>query len=592
MLSEDALQRKIDALPEPVLDYLYSERAGELNLRIIERQHLSEAQEEKFFGVLRELFVKELPLENLIPELRARLGFEDVRAKALAADIAGYRLLPLDKWLGDIGAYLRANGADPKSYPEFRVTIAHRTIDQAAKEVADSVATESEPHLQGRLQNIVESFLAGVRTESQTIDVLTRPEKIGGTGLDPKSAAHVLEEIHEETRAVVLDHEAPAVEKKAELAPVLSAAEGQSSKTKDDALGITTEDALEVAQFKKAPALKDIETATQEIYLASGLKTDDEAMAKRIKTIIGNRMRDVRDQMETLEILTQPKELGGLSMGQDAARALLNAIQNKLRVSEDAQTAKIQTEKTKWVEKEQRQKALSEAQTGLDQKADLERLFQSIVTKSKKASAKSGVSDAPVARATPAEVKAAAAPAPVNLPIAAASPVPPEFRTPAAPPSPPAAELPRTPTVPPVTLVKPTAKPPAPAAAPPAPATFAQRPKLEDVKASPKLTGPVEELRAITIVDFRRLSKEPKEACMKVKDKIDLLADQSYARRQEGIAAWTASEVVRTYLELMQDSLNGKPLPDAIAVREAQKKPVLTQDEFRAVSELSRQLRY
>ena len=57
MLSEDALQRKIDALPEPVLDYLYSERAGELNLRIIERQHLNEAQEEKFFGVLRELFV-------------------------------------------------------------------------------------------------------------------------------------------------------------------------------------------------------------------------------------------------------------------------------------------------------------------------------------------------------------------------------------------------------------------------------------------------------------------------------------------------------------------------------------------------------
>jgi hypothetical protein len=115
---------------------------------------------------------------------------------------------------------------------------------------------------------------------------------------------------------------------------------------------------------------------------------------------------------------------------------------------------------------------------------------------------------------------------------------------------------------------------------------------MEDVKAAPRLTGPVEELRALTVIDFRRLSKDPKEASMKVKDKIDLLAEQSYTHRTEGISAWSASEVVQTYLDLMRESLNGIPLTAAIAARQSAKKPFLTQEEFQAVSELSRQLRY
>ncbi len=586
MIATDVLERKIKELPEPVLDYLYSERAGELNLKIIERHQLNETQEESLYALLREIFVKELSLDRLIAEIKARFGFDDAKSKALAIDIAGYRLLPLDKWLGDIGAYLRANGADVKTFPEFRVVIAHRTIDEAAQEVAVSVTPSAEPHLQNRVQNIVESFLAGVRTEVQTVDVLTRPEKIGGAGLDKKAAEYVLEEIREETRAVVLDHAAPEDAKKKEEKPV-----AEKPGKKDDALDIRPEDALELAQFKKTVAPNDIEAAVRELYLASGLKTDDEAFEKRIKTIIGNRLRDVRDQMETLEIMTQPKELGGLSLGQDAARELLGAIQAKLASSEGAQKAKIQKEKSKWVEANLQQQSRTEVQAGIDQKDELERLYQSIVTKSKKAAANAPASIAPRTVVEPA--KAVAAPAPTNLPIAVASPVPPEFRPPAPPPEPKPAELPRPQAAPPITLVKPVPQAASMAKAPaPASTAFAQRPKLEDVKASPKLTGPVEELRAITIVDFRRLSKDPKEACVKVKDKIDLLTEQSYTRRNEGIAAWTASEVVRTYLELMHESLNGTPLPEAVAAREAQKKPALTPDEFRAISELSRQLRY
>ncbi|MFA5854657.1 MAG: hypothetical protein WC866_06320 [Patescibacteria group bacterium] len=583
MIATDVLQRKIDALPEPVLDYLYSERAGELNLQVIEKHQLTEKQEETYFQILRELFVKDLPLERLIIELKERLELDDTKAKALAIDIAGFRLLPLDKWLADISTFLRALGADPKTFPNLRVAIARRTVDEAAAEIATSVASTPDDHLHNRLENVVESVLAGVRTEAQAADVLTRPEKIGGVGLEPKEAERVLEEIREESRSVILDQSVPEVEKKEEEAPV--AAVSAPVKAKDEGLTLTPEDAVELAQFKKTAPSKDIDTMVQEIYFASGLATEDEAMAKRVKTVIGNRLRDVRDQMETLEIMTQPKELGGLSMSQDSARALLNTIQSRLRKTDAVAQAKVQTEKAKWVETERVQKAQNETQTNVDQKTELERLYQSIVTKSKKATA-----NAPTQPTVVAPVLDTKSAAPANLPISAASPVPPDFRAPASPPEPPAPVVARPPLPPPATIVKPT---PAVPTAPTFSATsFAQRPKLEDVKAAPKLTGPVEELRAITIVDFRRLSKDPKEACMKIKDKIDLLGDQSYTRRSEGISAWTTSEVTRTYLELMRESLNGTPLPEAISAREAAKKPVLTADEFRAVAELSRQMRY
>ena len=567
MIPADVLQRKIDALPEPVLNYLYSERAGELNLQIIERHGVSEAQEQVFFLLLRELFVKELPLERLILELKQRLGLDDAKAKALAVDIAGYRLLPLDKWLGDVGAYLRANGADPKAYPADRVQVAHRTIDEAAEDIAAAAAPESDPRLKTRLGNIVESFLSGVRTESQTLEVLTRPEKVGGAGLNELAAKHVLEEVREETRTVVLDHKEPVEEKKAEKKP-------------EAGLAFTTEDALEVARFKKTAAPSDIEAAVQEIYQASGLATDDEAMRKRIMTIIGNRLRDVRDQMETLEIMTQPKELGGLNLSQEAARNVLNAVQARLRADETASRARLQTAKALQAEKERVQKAQTETRDTIAQKAQMEQLYQSVVGPSAKT---------PVPPATAVSASSEKSAPPANLPIAAVNPVPPDFRPPEPRPLPATPEPARAPPPPPVTVVRPT---PAAPSAPALPVSFSQRPKMEDVKASPKLTGPVEELRAITLVDFRRLSRDPQEACGKVKAKIDLLAGESYTRRNEGIAAWTASEVMRVYFELMRDGLNGKPVREAIAAREAAKQPTLRAEEFQALADLSRQLRY
>jgi hypothetical protein len=597
MIPADVLQRRIAELPDPVQDYLYSELAGDLNEKIIERNGLTEGQEPLLFALLREAFVGEVPMPRLIDEIKARFAFDDAKAAGLAADIAGFRLLPLDKWLGDVDGYLRTLGKDPASYPEFRVQIEHRTPEAAAEEIVkESVGAVSDVRTQNRLKGVVESFLAGVRTEKQTEEVLTRPEKIGGLGFDPVTAKRVLEEVHEETRSVVIDRDADR--KATPAAPASASPQAQApapapaAKPKADFATITPDDEDEIEKFRQVvlPAkgvekadetARKIEASIDEIYRASGIATDDEAMAKRIRTVIGNRLRDVRDQMETLETMVQPKELGGLGLGQEAARAILNAIQVKLKSVHDAHLGEVASQKTAWVAKERGEKA--EAGTGEAQSAqsELERLYQSIVSKTKKAP------EAPPVPAVPAPAAPVAA-APANLPIATANPIPPELRAPAVVPLPVPPPPPPKPPPPPLTVVRPS---PGVAVMPPA-GQGAAKPKMEDVKPVARLTGPVEELRAISIVDFRRLSKDPADACAKIKDKIDVLAEQSYTRRTEGIAAWGASEVVRTYLELMGEGLNGMPLKDAVAARQAGKRPYLTPEEFQAVAALSRQLRY
>ena len=92
--------------------------------------------------------------------------------------------------------------------------------------------------------------------------------------------------------------------------------------------------------------------------------------------------------------------------------------------------------------------------------------------------------------------------------------------------------------------------------------------------------------------DFRRLSKEPREATLKIKDKIDLLEDQGFEVKTQGVKAWQDSEVNKLYLDTLRKSLEGKPVTEVIAERELAGEPTLNKAEFDSVMELNRKLRF
>jgi len=116
---------------------------------------------------------------------------------------------------------------------------------------------------------------------------------------------------------------------------------------------------------------------------------------------------------------------------------------------------------------------------------------------------------------------------------------------------------------------------------------------VSDVKSAPtRLTGPVEEIRSISVRDFRHLSKIPTEATLRIKDKIDLLEEQSFPQKTAGIAAWRESPTNKLYLDILRQSLEGIPVADIIGKMEAEGKETLTKAEFDSIMGLNRMLRF
>jgi len=116
------------------------------------------------------------------------------------------------------------------------------------------------------------------------------------------------------------------------------------------------------------------------------------------------------------------------------------------------------------------------------------------------------------------------------------------------------------------------------------------RPKLEDIKVevTAKLYGPIEELNALTIMDFRRLSKDPKEAALKIMGKLDLLEDESLIKKMQGIKALRSSPLYKTYAGIMnQAMMAGKSIEQVI-----NESNTLTMPEYQAIMELNQNLKY
>lgn len=90
------------------------------------------------------------------------------------------------------------------------------------------------------------------------------------------------------------------------------------------------------------------------------------------------------------------------------------------------------------------------------------------------------------------------------------------------------------------------------------------------------------------------LAKEPddeKQLVGRFKQEIQDIANYSGAKRTDIVAGWKKSRIYHTYIEMGNDSIQqGKPISDVMAFRKAGGKPYLSENQFHAISEVSRLL--
>ena len=78
---------------------------------------------------------------------------------------------------------------------------------------------------------------------------------------------------------------------------------------------------------------------------------------------------------------------------------------------------------------------------------------------------------------------------------------------------------------------------------------------VPDIKMTPKVMGPLEELRYLDLINFRRFGTTPEECVAKVESKIKLLEKDGYDKMISGVAAWHESPVNFLYLKMGQEAL-------------------------------------
>lgn len=120
-----------------------------------------------------------------------------------------------------------------------------------------------------------------------------------------------------------------------------------------------------------------------------------------------------------------------------------------------------------------------------------------------------------------------------------------------------------------------------------------KKPLVSDVVPVSRLMGPIDELRSLTLKDFRRLGDNPQAIKNELEEKISLLEEESFSEKIKGIKAWRSSPVYQNYLEIGQISISeGKSISQVIKELTAQGRPTLTLEEFDVIGDLSEELRF
>ena len=69
------------------------------------------------------------------------------------------------------------------------------------------------------------------------------------------------------------------------------------------------------------------------------------------------------------------------------------------------------------------------------------------------------------------------------------------------------------------------------------------------------LTGPLQELQALDLINWRRLGRDARERSRKILEKINLLEHDSFTKKAQGISNWRQSPVYQMYLNLGAESM-------------------------------------
>ena len=117
--------------------------------------------------------------------------------------------------------------------------------------------------------------------------------------------------------------------------------------------------------------------------------------------------------------------------------------------------------------------------------------------------------------------------------------------------------------------------------------------KMDDIHFTPKVLSPVDELRYMTLKNFRRLNTDPIKATDSIKEKLEYLGRSDYAKKIQGIVAWQESPLNKLYLSICRRALNeGRSVTDVLQAELINEPNSLKPAELSAIIALNHVLKF
>jgi hypothetical protein len=127
----------------------------------------------------------------------------------------------------------------------------------------------------------------------------------------------------------------------------------------------------------------------------------------------------------------------------------------------------------------------------------------------------------------------------------------------------------------------------------PTTAPNAPRPSVDGITGGTKLSSLADELRQMDIEAYRRLSRNPEQAALRVLDKLESLKREGFERWTEGVEAWRSSVLQQQYLRLITESFaSGKPVSELVEEKRKTDPNLPTAEELGSIIALNGKIQF
>lgn len=337
------------------------------------------------------------------------------------------------------------------------------------------------------------------------------------------------------------------------------------------------------------------EALVDAVLLAAPLEGRGEELQKKWRQIILARLKNVRDAAATARVLSATVAEGGLELPATEAERLTGILEKTLRGLNAKKQETSVAEKIANVQARTKELAKDPDQVQKEKQAELNKRFVGLFGKKAVAEIREETHRELMTEAqahpngVPAKIAVIAAPPVVVKPI---EPLPVPVNMPSVPPAP-TVTAQYTPKVPERLKQIINAEQPyfsgQPVVAPPPKAAF----KAADIKPPKRLLNPIDELRAMTLVDWRRLSPDASVRVQKIRGKIEAAGADGAPEKLRAISAIQESEPIKIYREILRASIfQQQSFAEAATARQENNLPTLDTAEEEAIRSLLDAIRY